>query len=156
MSSPIVVPFNFRPVSIQRGTANYTCPAGKYAKVTINTSGAAFGSRSGVFFISPDSTHHRVIDSFNKTVQIWVNSGDVISNALSNANSSVSSNNTSSIRMATGETTSTINYNGNPIAIFRARGGDIAGGRSTEGFIEANVSGNSSYHFYAEEYNQIS
>jgi hypothetical protein len=38
MAAPFFVPFNFQPISIQRGSGTYTVPAGKYARVTINLS----------------------------------------------------------------------------------------------------------------------
>lgn len=49
MSSPIVVPFNFDPIATTVRTANYTIPAGRYARVTplYSTAGSYFQGNNG-------------------------------------------------------------------------------------------------------------
>lgn len=89
MSAPFFVPFNFQPVSHQRGTTGtYTCPAGKYARVTVLfTCGFSFDMGN------PNSTspHPPVaISTSNQSssFDIWLKSGDTLTLAVSNTNPS--------------------------------------------------------------------
>lgn len=47
MSAPLVVPFNFKPISVSVKTASYTIPANKYARVLVNLIGSATFSING-------------------------------------------------------------------------------------------------------------
>jgi hypothetical protein len=92
----------FNPVSIQKGTnASYTCPAGKYALITITAEGyaTAIGTpypNNGLaypYYVqsptsnSPEKTIN-VPGSFNNTICFWVASGDVVSYSSSVASGS--------------------------------------------------------------------
>lgn len=136
-----------KPDSIQRGTGNYTCPAGKHARVTISTSGVANSIPSSSVSVASMASSG---GHFNETLSIWLNSGDVISNSLVTASgSTVAFQNFAT--GASGSTTSTINYNGNPIAVFLAQTIGSISPQNGNGSIQR--TGSSNYHFYAEEFN---
>lgn len=153
MGSPIVVPFNNQPVSTQKGTGTYTCPAGKYARVQISVSGTArtlvTGSRPNA---ASQGDLDLTCDSFNESFDIWVGPGDTISASLSNPSGSTNVA-AGSIQSAASEASATINHNGSPIATFRAVTQGTVGSNSATSFAR---SGSTSFHFFAQEYNIIS
>jgi hypothetical protein len=152
MSAPIVIPFDNKPVSTQKGTGTYTCPAGKYALVTVVVSGEAKSTLSGgaPTTLNLDSTS----GDFNESFSIWVNPGDTVSATLLNASGTTTTTG-GTITSATGVTTVTVNHNSNPIGIFRAATG-ISVVKDGAGTNTITRSGSSSFHFYAQEYSVVS
>jgi hypothetical protein len=157
MSAPFFVPFNFQPASTAKGTGTYTCPAGKYALVTISVSGSAYPN-STLTEHALAASSSQGSESFNETLNIWVRSGETVSASLSNASATQSSSGifTGWLR-ALSQTTATINHSSSPIAVFRATGyQDAYDSNSTSGNnVTVSVAGNSSFHYYAQEFNEL-
>lgn len=155
MGAPIVVPFNNQPVSTQKGTGTYTCPAEKYARVTVTVSGrAAVASITGA-----NAMVDTVISSgqFNETMDIWVGPGDTVSGSLSNASGGPSGNASFSGAVAgSSTTTATVNHNGAAIGQFRCDVSAAYNDNSGSVATAINFTGASSFHFFAQEYNVIS
>lgn len=155
MGAPIVVPFNNQPISTQKGTGTYTCPAGKYARVTVSVSGRAYVSA----LAGGASMQDMAISSgqFSESFDIWVSPGDTVSGTLSGASGGPSSSaaNTGCV-IASSATTVTVSHNATAIAQFRAN--VTAGFSDNSGAVACSMTfaGESSFHFFAQEYNIIS
>jgi len=151
MPASILIPFDTKPVSTQRGTGTYTCPAGKFAKVTVTVSGTA----TSTFTPTTASTIIMLTSgNFNHTFDVIVNPGDTISGSLSNASGTTAVANGSG-GAATGTTTATVNYNSNSIAVFQCEtSASIWNGGA--GSINISRSGSSNFTWYAQEYGVIS
>lgn len=96
MTSRVIIPFNFAPVSSSRGTTgSYTVPSGKYARITITVSHSFYPSTGfvGVLGVttSAESCHG---DGFQGSFDIWMKSGEVLSlsNTNTNGSAAISSN----------------------------------------------------------------
>lgn len=153
MASRLIVPFDNFPVSTQKGTGTYTCPAGKYALVTVTVSGEArstFGGAGGGSGTASACSGGEFNESFN----IWVRPGDTVSATLSNASGATSINSSQS-GGGSGTTTATVNHNASAIAIFRAQT-SMSLYNGTGGTLSITRTGTSSFHFYAQEYNIVS
>lgn len=124
--SRVIIPFNHQPVSIDSGDTTYTCPAGKYARVTCSVSVSA-----ACFSTTTDASLAAAANSV-ATPFFWLRAGDVL--AFSN-------------NSATGGspfTTVGISINSDTVAQFRVRVPDT-------GTITASVFN----WFYAEEFNVV-
>lgn len=152
MSSSHVIPFDHKPVSIQVGSGTYTCPTGKYARVTINLSGYAQSlfTCTGSGISTLDLQNGMVNHSFD----VWVNAADTIAATLSNASGTTNCPVTA-ITSAAGETTITVNRSGTTIGVFRAHTqANVYNSQNTNaGTITR--SGSSSFNWVAEEFNVI-
>lgn len=155
MSAPIILPFNNQPVSTQKGTGTYTCPAGKYARVRVTIRARATARVSSLASASATTPATQETNVANESFEVWVGPGDTIAATLSNASGTqaVAANIALAIRLST--TTVTVNHNGTAIAIIEATAGTqvatSAGGSAT---LES--TGSSSFHFFAQEYNILS
>ena len=154
MASIVSIPFNFQPASTQKGTGTYTCPAGKYALVTVTTSGSAYPSSTSA--ANADGVASVVANDFNISTSYWVSAGDTISATLVNASGTQTTGMTFvGTALFGAQTTSTINHNGSPVGIYRARCTFSlydAGGAAS---YDVTFSGSSSFYFFAQEFNQI-
>lgn len=151
MTSRVFIPFDNRPVSQQRGTGTYTCPSGKFAKLTITVSGNAFSS-----WTIPGATNtffNTNMGEFHQTFDIWVVAGDQVAATLSNA-SGTTSVGAGSGGSSSNSTTATVNLNSNSIAVFLARTAWSAYNGSG-GAVNVSYSGSSNFTWYAQEYNVV-
>jgi len=149
MSADLFNPFNHQPISTQRGSGTYTCPAGKYARVVITLAGYALGI-PGTATVNPIHIA-ATSSSFNETVDIWVKAGDVITFSLVAAGSSTGAVAAGSVN---GTSTASALYNGTSFAKF------IAGAAATHavqsaGTSTSDVTGASEVNWYAAEYNVL-
>lgn len=126
MSATIVVPFNHQPVSSASGDTTYTCPSGKYARVTCSV------SVSATCFSTTTDQSFAVGNSSNVAPFFWLKATDVLAFSVGSATS------------GSPFTTASITINSNTVAQFRVRVPD-------SGTIAASVF----TWFYAEEYNVI-
>lgn len=146
--SRVIYPFNNQPISSQTGTGTYTCPVGKYARVTVTLSAAAVGVPS--FAGSPSSNiGNGSSDSSSAVFDIWVKSGDTVSGTLSNASASTAS---ATAGFTSGTTTASYSVNSNVAGTIRATA-SVA--HNSNAAAVSTVTGSSSFHYHAQEYNEI-
>jgi hypothetical protein len=155
MASPIILPFNNQPVSTQKGTGTYTCPAGKYARVTVNVRARATASLTAAASLNATTPGTHETNVANESFDIWVGPGDTVSATLSNASGTQAVGSNISLATRTAATTVTVNHNAAAIGIIEAvascQVSTGAGGSAT-----LTSSGSSSFHFFAQEYNILS
>lgn len=79
MSAPLVVPFNFQPLSVSVKTGSYTIPAGRYAFISANLVGG-----SGIFQIDGNTAMQSVT---NTTAQTTLSSSSLraVNNSIGGA-----------------------------------------------------------------------
>lgn len=144
--SDLFIPFNHQPVSTSRGTGTFTCGSGKYARVRIQVSGAAYGVAA---VDAASAASYSTSDSFCDSFDVWVNDGDTIS-----FSTSVASATTGSVTSGTasGNSSVTVNYNGSAIAAYRCY---AAAGHSVGSPATSTINGSADAYWYAEEYNEL-
>jgi hypothetical protein len=153
MSAPMIIPFNFQPVNTVVGTtATYTVPAGKYAIVRLDGTAvakisSAYASTTGVN-ASPTAT------AGNKSSEIILKSGDILSSSLSNAGGSVAGDGNG----AGGSAESIATYLVNGVAIFVVKAViSCTTAYNSNGMPSViNFSGTTTLGYLASEYNIIS
>jgi len=148
MSADLFNPFNHQPISTQRGSGTYTCPAGKYARVVITLSGYALGA-PGV--AATDMSIAANSSSFSEAVDIWVKAGDVITfniGVASATTGAVAAGSTSGVSAAEAI------YNGTIFAKFivGASAAHAVNGATT---TTSSISGAVEVNWYAAEYNVL-
>ena len=150
MSSKFILPFNNQPASSQKGTGTYTCPTGKYARVSISVSGTVViapssATASASDTVCPDS------DSFAHTFDVWVKAGDTIS-ATATAASGTTSISAASSGTRSSQTTIDVKHNSSSIGFFYAQAQaymySTGAGSLTSG-------GSTSFVWFAQEYNEL-
>jgi len=157
MSAPFIIPFNMQPVSHQTGTGTYTCPAGKYAKVTVFIRGTAtgvIGNGGAVDYLDmPIITS----DSFNSVFDVWVKSGDTIAATLTNPSTV---GNTGAVLIGqheyiTAQVNASVAHNGTTIGTFAAKASCGCKYKTIASNI-LSISGTSGFNYFAQEFNIIS
>jgi len=149
MSADLFNPFNHQPISTQRGSGTYTCPAGKYARIVITLAGYALGI-PGTYTAQPIHIA-ATSSSFNETVDVWVKAGDVITFSLVTASGSTGAVAEGSM---SGASTASALYNGTVFAKFMA-GAVATHAVQTSGTATSVLNGGSEVNWYAAEYNVL-
>jgi hypothetical protein len=144
MSAPFFVPFNFQPVSTAKGTGTYTCPAGKYALVTVTLSVEARGNPGAGTTYAYGSS-----DSSSQVFSVWVAAGQTVQGSLSNASATSASAN-----QASTSATGTASYQVDGVTSGSVRASASAGHGNAVA-LTSSVTGTSSFHYYAQEFNQL-
>lgn len=100
MTAPLVVPFNFAPVSVAVKTGSYTVPVGQYAYVTAVVAGTSTFTIDAVTALV--GTENTVLASDN--LRIGQASGSTVTNALE-VNTAASSDTVQAVGSAFNEST---------------------------------------------------
>lgn len=137
MSAPFFVPFNFQPISIQRGSGTYTVPAGKYARVSVNLS--VFCTPG---FVSPTVMVNPGVKSEN--VDIFLKSGDSLTFTQTLSAASVNPSTAGNL-----VNTLSANINGSPFLLCRM----VTYYQQSTGIADINRGSDSLW--LAQEFNEI-
>lgn len=156
MASIVHIPFNFAPVSIQSGSGTYTVPSGKYARVEISATAKAFldsisFASNSVLFMSTSGGHAE------KSIELWLKSGDVITTSASLASGSLQTVSSGGFDYDQDKFTTTLTILVNGVAFAKVSATlSAAVGVDTSADLTFPISGSTEYNYIASEYNNIS
>lgn len=152
MSAPYIIPFNNQPVTTGAGTATYTVPSGKYARVTITLNTAIYFSASSATTVAnfPPSGN-TACDTV--VISIWAKTGDAISFAANSPGATSSAGATAAVAYLTSTSTMTALLNGTAFAKASATATFITS-NSASSTVTSEGAGSATYYY--EEYNVIS
>jgi hypothetical protein len=177
MASKLIIPFDNKPVSVQQaaGAGTYTVPAGKYAKVTIQANGWARGYNTiytavGGAATTSSLTCSNTSNSFNETMEVWLNPGETVVLALTDASANdsigittASTTTITDFASCKSETYAKITINSVDFYFKAEASSNIGGtythtgsGGSSASYFFAYVDGGSSCGYVAQEYAVIS
>ena len=142
----LFVPFNHRPVANSTGSGASTCPAGKYARVTVNlatTNVASCGVVSSTVSMTASGEANTL------TTEIWIRETDEIDFTVSSGSSTTGSVN---FGFCSGTQASNARFNGDTFATCRAVASAGHVGTAT---ATSTTTGSSDNVWYAEEYNVL-
>lgn len=158
MANSFFVPFNNNPSGVDYGNTSrpYTCPAGKYARITATlyaeTYGTAYNGGAGGISQMFDSSSNTTSLSF------WIDAGDIVSCSTVAANSAGSPG--LGVALSVTDTSSaTLQVNSQTISELKesvrfSGPGSISGVGSQNWNYD--IDGNSDVRFHVEEYDKIS
>jgi len=143
--------FDQKPESTQQGdeSTSFTCPDGKYARVSMLMSASAWAVPAT---IAAANTNLITGSSNSVSVErvIWVNEGQVVDGALSNAAASSSSGTSERV---VGHTTVTARVDSNAVGVARATA--FAAHVNAGSSVVSSVAGTSSFHWFAEIFSAL-